>query len=175
MGYLNKFAEQCDMFAEMRIPCGKFGEFIDSLMRTMDIKQIVFSSCGVRSSEIMLIYTSLEYFDLHGSHITVAEAAKSLDVSVPAVSRTLKELSEKGLAERGYDERDRRSVKIAVTKAGEQELQGLLHRIVSILGKAVKEFSDDELLRMVELHGRFVDSLIKTLEGEGYVRNKKHN
>lgn len=175
MDYLSKFAEQCDMFAEMRIPCGKFGEFIDDLARTMGIKQIVFSSCGVRSSEIMLIYTALEYFDRHGSFITVAEAAKSLDVSVPAVSRTLKELSEKGLAERGYDERDRRSVKIAVTKAGEQKLQGLLHRVVSILGKAVREFSDDELLCMVELHGRFVDSLIKTLKGEGYVRNKKHN
>lgn len=166
MGYLTQFAEQSGLFSHSRVSGDKFAMFLDTLTRLMNIKQAVMSKCGASHSEIMLLFTALDHAADHGENITVAEAARRLDVSMPAVSRSLKGLSEKGFIERDFNENDRRSVRIIATKAGEKKLQEFLRYIFTTLDKVVEVFSDGELVQMMELQNRFVNSFIKSLKGE---------
>ncbi len=166
MSYLAQFAERCGSLAGGRISGEKFDAFLNGLVKLMDIKQTAFSMCGASHSEAMILYTALDYAAENGKNITVAETARRLNVSMPSVSRSLKALSEKGLIERDLNENDRRSVRIIVTKAGEEKLQGLLKRVYSTFDKTLEVFSDGELARMIELHNRFVNALIDTLSKE---------
>ncbi len=166
MSYLAQFAERCGSLAGGRISGENYAIFLNSFIRLMDVKQTALSTCGASHSEAMILFTALDYFTDNGEHITVAETAKRLNVSMPSVSRTLKGLSEKGLVKRDLDKNDRRSVRIVVTKAGEEKIQGLLKRVYSTLNKTLEVFSDEELARMIELHNRFVNSLIDTLSKE---------
>lgn len=166
MSYLEQFAESGVLSGNCRVSGENYAIFLNSFMRLMDVKQTALSTCGASHSETMILFTALDYFTDNGEHITVAETAKQLNVSMPSVSRTLKGLSEKGLVKRDLDENDRRSVRIVVTKAGEEKIQGLLKRVYSTLNKTLEVFSDEELSRMIELHNRFVNSLIDTLSKE---------
>lgn len=166
MSYLAQFAERCGSLAGGRISGEKFDAFLNGLVKLMDIKQTALSTCGASHSEAMILFTALDYFADNGKNITVAETARRLNVSMPSVSRSLKALSEKGLIERDLNENDRRSVRVVVTKTGEEKLQGLIKRVYSTLSKTLEVFSDEELLQMIELHNRFVNSLIDTLSKE---------
>lgn len=163
MSYLTQFAERCGSLSGGRVSGEKYDVLLNGLVRLMEIKHTALSECGARQSEMMLLFTALDYSSEHGEHITVAETAKQLNVSMPSVSRSLKSLSEKGLIERDLNENDRRSVRIIVTKSGEEKLQGLLRHVYSTLDRALEVFSDEELSQMIELHNRFVNSLIDTI------------
>lgn len=175
MGYLTQFIEQYGLIGSGRVLGESYARFLDNLTQLMNVKQTAFSECGACHSEVMLMFTALDYAADNNKNITVAEAARRLGVSMPAVSRSLKGLSEKGFVKRVFDENDRRSVRIAVTETGEEKIQGFLSYIFATLDKALAVFSDDELKQMIEHQNRFVNSLIKTLEGEQNVRNKKHH
>lgn len=163
MGYLSQFAEHCGSPLGGRISGEAYNTLLNDLVQLMDIKQTAFSTCGACHSEVMILFTALDYAFDEGKNITVAEAARRLNVSVPSVSRSLKALSEKGLVKRDLDENDRRSVRIIVTKDGEEKIQGILKRVYSTLNKTLEVFSDKELFQMIKLHNRFVNSLIDTL------------
>lgn len=166
MGYLTKFVEQSGMSGSRCISCENYAKFLDNLTRLMNVKQAMLSECGVCHSEVTLMFTALDYAADNNANITVAEAARQLRVSMPAVSRSLKGLSEKGFVKRDFDENDRRSVRIAVTETGEEKIRDFLRYAFATLDKALAVFSDEELMQMIELQNRFVNSLIITLEGE---------
>lgn len=175
MGYLTQFTEHSGLFSHSRVSGEKHAMLLNNLTRLMNIKQVMISKCGASHSEIMLLFTALDYTAETGGNITVAETARRLDVSMPAVSRSLKGLSEKGLIERDLNENDRRSVRIIVTKAGEKKVREFLRYIFATLDKALTAFSDEEITQMIELQCRFVNTFIKTLKGEENVRNKEHH
>lgn len=175
MGYLAQFTERGESFSGERVSCEKYGNFLNNLTRLMDVKHSALFECGACHSEVTLMFTALDYAADNGENITVAEAARRLGVSVPAVSRSLKGLSEKGFVKRDFDENDRRSVRIVVTETGEDKIRGFLRYAFAMLDKALAVFSDGELVQMIELQNRFVNSLIETLEGEQNVRNKKYH
>lgn len=175
MGYLAQFTEYGEPLSGRRVSREKYISFLDSLTRLMNVKQPALSECGVCQSEVILMFAALDYADDNGENITVAEAARRLGVSMPAVSRSLKGLSEKGLVKRDHDKNDHRSVRIVVTETGEDKIRGFLRYAFATLDKALSVFSDKELVQMIELQERFVNSLINTLKGEKYAGNKKHH
>lgn len=137
------------------------GDFVNSLIRLMNIKSDILEECCASHSEITLLYFALERFAECGEHITAAQAAELLRVSAPSISRTLKNLEEKGFIERDTDKNDRRSVRIIVTKEGERRVRGVLERIFVIMDRALGEFSNEELIAMAALHSKFVDTIEK--------------
>lgn len=175
LGYLTKFTEQGGMSGAGRVSCENYARFLDNLTRLMNVKQTMLSKCGICHSEVMLMFVALDYAADNYENITVAEAARRLGVSMPAASRSLKGLSEKGFVKRGFDENDRRSVRIAVTETGEEKVRSFLRFAFATLDKALAVFSDRELVQMMELQNRFVNSLITTLKGEKNARDKEHN
>jgi DNA-binding MarR family transcriptional regulator len=71
---------------------------------------------------------------LEDAQHTVRDLAARLDVSKPAITRSLDRLEELGLARRGPDPRDRRSVLVLRTRKG----QDLLTDIRSLMAAAAK-------------------------------------
>ncbi len=163
LDYLNKRAplSRNPMSNEQR------GIILNSLIRLMNVKSNVLEECCSSYSEIMLLYFSLDRFAERGEHITAAQAAKTIGVSAPSVSRTLKNLEEKGLIERDLDKNDRRSVRIIVTETGERRVCEVLNYIFAIMDKALGEFSYEELTAMVELQGKLVRSIEKAINERG--------
>lgn len=132
---------------------------------------------GASRAELILIYHVLDYSaENEGENMTAAQAARLLGVSKPAVSRMLRNLSRKGFIERNYDLRDHRTVRIIVNDAGKQMFESFLDAIFAVLDAALENFSDEELETMVDLHGRFVNAVAKSIGTKGVqnVRDKKH-
>lgn len=149
-----------------RISHEQYSAFLGSFQTLLKMNPFILAEDGLTRSEIMLIYQAMEFSRDTGGDITVAEAAKCLEVSMPSVSRTLRSLSEKGYIERNFNENDRRSVRIVVTESGKNALERFLKMIFSMLDKAMDEFTDDELLEIIELQGRFVKAINKTVSTE---------
>lgn len=162
MKYLLDFLSG-NMPADDRLSNEQRGALMRSMMRLVNIKSNVLTEGCSSHSEIMLLYCSLDWFAEHGEHLTVAQAAKILRVSAPSVSRTLKGLEEKGLIERDPDPRDRRSVRIVVTKTGERRVNRILSYVFTTMDRALGEFSEEELAAMIKLHDKLVCSIEKAV------------
>lgn len=164
MKYLMELIDSCPR--NRGISREQYGAFLDNFQNMLRMNPFALAEDGLTRSEIMLLYWAMEFSCETGGSITVAEMAKCLEVSMPSVSRTLRALSEKGYIKRNFDESDRRSVRIMVTDSGRTALEHFLKKVFSVLDKAMDEFTDDERLRMIELHGRFVSAIKKAVSSE---------
>lgn len=90
---------------------------------------------------------------------TVAETASAMNVSVPAISRTLKNLEAKEYLQRTVNSSDRRIVHISLTEKGEQVLLKNLRIISEIMDRVLTQFSDEELHTMLALHTKFTSAV----------------
>lgn len=150
------------------IPCGRvssveYGRLLGNMQQMMTLgQQIVSSGCACRS-ELVLVHCALDHEREFGENITVAQAAKRLGVTMPSISRSLRSLTEKGFVERLSDPDDRRTVRIRITERGERELKAVLENIFSVFDKAMRDFSDEEISTMIDLHGKFIDSVYKAV------------
>lgn len=156
------FEEGCpDIFA--RISHEEYTKLLKSI-QTMCGMNLSAAFSEMTMGELALSQLSAAYPAEHGGeYITVANAAQLLGVSVPAVSRTLKNLQGKGYINRHVDESDRRSVRISVTESGRQALQSCMQQSIELLGEALEQFTDEELHQMIDLHQRFTESMAELL------------
>ena len=70
--------------------------------------------------EFILISTFTEYEKNNGRHITINELATELNISLPAVSRTLKHLEERQLIKRVTNEDCRRITFVVISEKGKK-------------------------------------------------------
>lgn len=134
------------------------GALLQSIQKFASIDFSVFFD-GMSHSEMTLAYCAQGYEETHGNAITVNEAAAALHISVPAVSRTLRGLSECGILERRSDENDRRSIRIHVTEKGRELLAKNIANCIEAVDGALMPFSTDEIASMIALHSKFADAL----------------
>lgn len=134
------------------------GELLASIQKFACIDFSVFFD-GMTHSEMSLTYCAQGYEEKHGIAITVNEAAAALHISVPAVSRTLRGLSECGILERRTDENDRRSVRIHVTKKGRELLAKNIANCIEAVEGALKPFAEEEISSMITLNAKFTGAL----------------
>lgn len=160
--------DSSEILGEKRIPSELYGRLLGDMQRLMALGPAITSYGCANQSEIFLIHCALNYAAEHnGGNITVAQAAKRLGAQMPSVSRTLKSLSQKGFIERYSDPDDRRAVRIKVTPKGEDELKNVLGHILSVLDKAMCDFTDEEIKTMIELHGRFTEAVSRVITEGG--------
>ncbi len=111
-------------------------------------------------SEISLCYCVQLHPQKNGGALpTVAEIAAQLNVSVPAISRTLKKLEAKQYIKRTANENDRRIVHIALSEKGEQVLLKNFRTITDIMDKVLAKFTDEELETMLKLYVKFTTAV----------------
>lgn len=164
MNYLLNFFEN-ELCCEKRVSAEKYAQFLEYFQRSISISPACLAG-GTCQSEITLLYRALDYHSDRKENISVAEAARQMDVSVPFVSKTLKRLAEKGYVERVSDENDRRCVRISVTSDGEEIVHKFFIKLFSVLNTAMSEFSRDEIETMIDLYGRVINSITTAVTSE---------
>ena len=108
-------------------------------------------------SEFMLMAAFLAYEQDTGNPITVNELATQMDVTVPAVSRTLRRLEERGLIKRVCDEECRRNTHIKILSRG-QELFDINRKAIEYLvDKLLDNLSTEEIEKTIEFNKKLAN------------------
>ena len=149
-GLLQKQAER----SMSRLSPEDYSAFLRSL-QTINSMRLSLLIEGVTPAEFSLLYCAAE----SAQPVSVAQAAKQLGVSMPAVSRALKTLEGAQLIGRRTDEADRRSVLIELTDEGRELVKRNLSRITSAADRIIGRFSDEELSTMVRLQEKLAQGV----------------
>ena len=145
----------------------EYADFLHNMQMLCSFDQSRLIS-NITCAELSLLYhTAIHNKDTSHPQMTVAEAATALRVSVPAVSRTLKNLEKKGYIERVVNENDRRSVHICVTENGMSVLTENLVKSDNIMDQILSRFTDEELRSMIQLHTKFISAASETMFKQG--------
>ena len=143
----------------LRISADDFERFLKSL-QTLSCLKIGNLLEGISFSEMSLIHIVIEYPQKHdGEPVTVVQASEELNISVPAVSRTLRGLVAKNILRRLSDDNDRRVVKIAPTENCEEIIKVNFRKLISIVDMALSGFSDDEISSAVDIYCRLSEAM----------------
>lgn len=104
--------------------------------------------------------------------VTASDIARILEVSPPAVSRTLNRLEEKRYIERVAHPGDRRNVSVILTDEGAAAFEEDMNKIKALLETALLHLSDDEIMQMTALF----DKLLEAMKAElGKIEQDKEN
>lgn len=141
-------------------------EVCAQILRSMEILSSV-SPAGVLTeitpSEFAVLCRASDQLKRRGRAATVADIAGQVNVSVPAVSRTLRSLQQKQLIERSIDDADRRNIRVTLTAAGQDMLEENMKRVVAKLNDIMSVFSQDEMRTIARLYSKFADSMASKL------------
>ncbi|MGN0688524.1 MAG: MarR family winged helix-turn-helix transcriptional regulator [Oscillospiraceae bacterium] len=141
---------RCDSLSE-----SEYEEFLHNMQSLceFDVSRII---CGITPAELALMYSCAVKEKDSKEPLTVANAAASLKVSVPAISRSLNNLEKKGYIKRTVNKNDRRSVYISLSDSGKTTLIENLHRFEQTMMRILSHFTEEELRTMIRLQSKFV-------------------
>ena len=97
------------------------------------------------------------------SGIGVSELARCSFMSPPAMSRTLKSIEEKGLAERMIDSKNRRKTYVRLTQAGEQARQYAWEVSTEYINRVMEEMGEEKMDAFLALWKELVDIMEKNI------------
>ena len=116
-------------------------------------------------------FTLIAAFTAYGKHITVNELASNINVSVPAVSRTLKNLENRRLIQRKINLNCRRTTFVTITKKGKELFEINRKKITDMLDKVMDALTVDEILTAIKFHQK-VESILQR-ECENYTMEEQ--
>ena len=87
---------------------------------------------------------TLDLPDRPDCDLPLTELAATLSLSLPAISRAIDALQERGYVERREDEHDRRMRRVRITAAGRRVLKRLMEIRLNMLERFAATLSDDE-------------------------------
>ncbi|MGN1341013.1 MAG: MarR family winged helix-turn-helix transcriptional regulator [Oscillospiraceae bacterium] len=120
---------------------------------------------GITASEFGVMCCVSDHPKKHGGKpVTVAEIAQNMCISVPAVSRTLRSLQEKGFIRREVDENDRRSIRVTMTAPGEATLEENLCCMTTVLNRIMSAFTPEEIRSIAELYSKFAKVMEQNID-----------
>lgn len=99
--------------------------------------------------------------DEHG--IGVSELARCSYMSPPAMSRTLKSVEEKGLAERMIDKKNRRKTYVCLTAEGEDARLRAWKMCTDYIDSVLKEMGEEKMETFLKLWEELVDLMEKSI------------
>ncbi|NCC86789.1 MAG: MarR family transcriptional regulator [Clostridia bacterium] len=143
---------------------------MDSSSKSMHFSEMIHNLEHFNLSEKLNIMPKSEMATLkiilksENKEIRVCEIAKKLNISAPAVSRTLRKLEEKGCIERITNKTDRRNTNIKVTKKGKDTFYTDMHIMGNFLNCSLEHLSDDEAEQLIFLIRKLHESMRYELE-----------
>ena len=90
---------------------------------------------------------------------TVSTLARKLEVSNPAISRKLKEMTEKGYVERQDDPKDRRTTYVRLAPAGQAILQAEFEQTKHFTRAALERLSEQEVADFIRIGNLLADAM----------------
>ncbi len=112
--------------------------------------------------EFMLMASFLTYEKETGKHITVNELASRMEVTVPAVSRSLKRLEERGLIKRIIGEECKRNTFVTISDKGKELFDINREAIEFMVDKLIAVLTVEE----IEASINFSNKVASVLESE---------
>ena len=91
--------------------------------------------------------------------VYVSDVAQLLEISAPAVSRTLNHLEEKLYIERLTDQGDRRNVCITITDTGRAAIESDMKKVMQFVEKALSHLEDNEITQFAELFNKVYEAM----------------
>ncbi len=137
-------------------------EIDDKLRR---VKQLIMQmpvSKEISHSEFGLMNVINEYITPDG--ITVSQIAEVMDITPPAVSRTLKALDEKGFIERRTNVLNRRSTIVTLTEKGEQILSSAQKNMLSMMSFVGKQMGEERVSEFNLLFGEVLEHMAEYIK-----------
>ena len=132
------------------------------ILSTLDPANFV---SGFTASEFGVMCCTSDFPKKHGGRtVTVAEIAQEMCVSVPAISRTLRSLQQKGFITREVDENDRRSVRVTVTQDGQRLLDKNLDFMTGAMNRIMSAFTEEEIRTIAELYSKFAKVMEQSID-----------
>ena len=95
--------------------------------------------------------------------IGVSEQARCSYMSPPAMSRTLKAVEEKGLAERRVDSQNRRKTYVRLTPEGENARQHAWRMCTDYINRVIEEMGEEKMETFLALWEEMVDLMEKNI------------
>lgn len=98
------------------------------------------------------------------SEVSISMLARALQVSPPAVSRTIRGLEERGLVLREVDAKDRRNTFVKLTDKGENVLRESEQQVSDFTSTVMTNMNQDDLERLLNYLEQFVETANAELE-----------
>jgi len=95
--------------------------------------------------------------------LTITELSQRFNASMPAASRLVKQLEEKGLASRVTDIEDRRFTYVVATEKGKDAYQRNTALLSDILGSSIMGFPEEEMNGFLDMFDRLYVEVEKEL------------
>ena len=145
----------------------KSEKFFELVKMEMYPKKLPFNSVLTEMSpmEFCAIGTFVEFEKQNsGRHITVNELSQESGMSVPLVSRTLKNLESRGLIKRITDENCRRNTLVVISEKGNKLFEQNTKVIMNYLEKVLDYFTDSEIEMLISLKKKSTDAMEKVIK-----------
>lgn len=134
------------------------------------VRQLIFQmpiSDGISHSEFGLMNVISDNITPDG--VTVSQIAEAMDITPPAVSRTLKVLDEKGLIERRTNVLNRRSTIVTLTEKGEKILNSAKKNMLSMMDFVKKQMGEERVGEFNCLFGEVLEHMAE------YIKQKEES
>ena len=104
----------------------------------------------------------MHFCEKNGAGISVL--AEWMDVSLPAVSRTVRSLEEKGYVVREADSADRRNVTVRLTERGEKCFYEFDRAVTGFFQRVLARFTEAEKTALFDLNSRFAEGMREEMD-----------
>ena len=105
---------------------------------------------------------AVHFCEKNGAGISVL--AEWMDVSLPAVSRTVRSLEEKGYVVREADSADRRNVTVRLTERGEKCFYEFDRAVTGFFQRVLARFTEAEKTALFDLNSRFAEGMREEMD-----------
>lgn len=136
-------------------------QFFKAVISSKRMLMLFAAKAGVPFSEIAILMhiSHLDNKDVDKQGVCVTDIKDQTHVSLPAVSRQLSSLEQKGLIRRNTPAKDRRITLITLTPAGKEIIRKVLEQRDLQIEKLGTQFGEEYLRKYIEMSCEILKSL----------------
>lgn len=128
----------------------EYKELAYLVLRNAKRKKTAFLLSDLSPAEFSLIDTIVTYKKTHDKRdITVNEIAQDMEISAPAVSKSLKSLENRGIISRVTSESSRRNTFVHITESGIEIYEKNMEVMGRLVDKILSSFTEKEIEQMI--------------------------
>ena len=142
------------------------GDYIRFITKELVPRKLGISAVlkGMSPMEYGLVCSFLKYEENTGEHMTVTNLAKEMNMSVPQMSRMLKNLEERELISRVTDTNCRRNTFVVISEKGKALHEENTERFERFVTGVLSHFTSNELVHMMQIEKKFFDTVYSELD-----------
>ncbi|MDX9871977.1 MAG: winged helix DNA-binding protein [Clostridia bacterium] len=126
-------------------------QLMESLHHINKLKRTQFSASGLKPNEAFILFHIKKAVQPHEAGITLSAISRVLMVTAPSVTPIIQNLEKQDLIERSADEKDKRAVRIKLTKKGESTVNKTWERFTNTYRELVEYMGAERTRELLDL------------------------